>query len=105
MPAMAPQALVRFHQIDSTSTGKAADALKASDHRKSWSGSAGAAIASQTVTKAAPSKRNARRAMRRCPARLGAQAVDDVLGQMAAIATRAAASAASAAARAPASAR
>ena len=55
MPASAPQALVRFPQIASSSTGNDVDALKVRDQRKSCSGSAGAAMASQVVTKAAPS--------------------------------------------------
>src|SRR5215470_16483908 len=54
MPTMAPQALVRFHQTDSTSTGKAADALKLSDHRNNLSGSSGAATASHAVMSAIP---------------------------------------------------
>ena len=89
MPASAPQALVRFPQIASSSTGKEPAALKVSDHRNSCSGSAGAAMASQVVTKAAPS-----RATRAVPMRAASGAVS--LGRpwttssarMAAIATR-----------------
>ena len=81
MPASAPQALVRFAQIDSSSTGNEVDALKVRDHRNSCSGSAGAAMASQDATNAAPSR--ARRAvpMRAVRDRLVGQAVNDVLGQ------------------------
>ena len=41
MPAMAPKAFMRFHQIDSTSTGKKVEPLSASDHSSRRSGSVG----------------------------------------------------------------
>src|SRR5262249_16224009 len=41
IPTIAPQALSRFHHTDRTRTGKAADALKLSDHRNRLSGSTG----------------------------------------------------------------
>ena len=104
MQASAPQALVRFPQIASSSTGKEPAAAKVSDQRNSCSGSAGAAMASQVVTKAAPS-----RATRAVRMRAASGAVS--LGRpcmtssatMAAIVTSDEASAASAAASAPAS--
>jgi len=70
MPASAPQALVRFTQIASNSTGNDTDALKVRDQRKSCSGSAGAAMASQMVTNAAPSM-----AMRAVPIRVASGTV------------------------------
>ena len=70
MPAIAPQALVRLTQIASSSTGNDADAFKVRDQRKSCSGSAGAAMASQVVTNAAPS-----RATRAVPIRAASGAV------------------------------
>ena len=52
-PAMAPNGLSRFHQIDSTRMGKAADPVKARAHSTSLSGSAGTAIAKPAPTTAA----------------------------------------------------
>src|SRR5262245_53350900 len=64
-PAATPQAVMRFHQIDRTRTGNAAEALHVRDQRKSLSGSACPAVASQAVTRAIPS-----RAIRATPTRV-----------------------------------
>src|SRR5262245_59070530 len=45
MPKMAPHEVMRFHHTDSTRVGNIAEALNVSDHKNSFSGSAGAAIA------------------------------------------------------------
>ena len=41
-PASAPNAFIRFHQIDSTSTGKSVEPVSASDQSNSRNGSVGA---------------------------------------------------------------
>src|SRR6185437_12836352 len=43
MPAMAPHVVARFHQTERIRTGNTAEALTVSDHKNSFSGSAGAA--------------------------------------------------------------
>ena len=54
MPAMAPKAFMRFHQIDSTSTGKNVEPLSASDQSSRRNGSFGAISAMTPPSTAAP---------------------------------------------------
>ena len=104
MPAMAPHVAARFHQTERIRTGNTAEALTVSDHKNSFSGSAGAATASHPATKVEVLQRGPRRAdaggvgagSARSPCTMSSE-------RMLAPASRPAASAAMAAATAPAS--